>query len=215
MPELIKEACVENFSQALRAQQAGANRIELCGSLEHDGLTPDLNELKYCLNRLQIPTKVMIRHRAGNFVYDQHDEIRIFEDLESCKQIGATQFVFGAMLESGELDVDLIQKFADRLGESSDSRITIHKAIDSTNKPLQELKRLMSISKVDSILSSGQQQTALAGASLLKQMKRMCIGRLKLIAAGKITSENLALVHRVLGFKEYHGRKIVRALDDC
>ena len=38
--KIIKEVCVETYREALFAEQLGADRIELCSSLDQDGLTP-------------------------------------------------------------------------------------------------------------------------------------------------------------------------------
>ena len=42
---VVKEVCVDNLKDAVRAYEAGANRIEYCSDLDQDGLTPDLDEL--------------------------------------------------------------------------------------------------------------------------------------------------------------------------
>ena len=39
--DIIKEACVEGYQEAIQAKKLGADRIELCSSLNEDGLTPD------------------------------------------------------------------------------------------------------------------------------------------------------------------------------
>ena len=210
MPSIIKEACVENFEQALQAQRLGADRVELCGSLNQDGLTPDLTELELCLNELQIGTKVMIRHRPGDFCYDEDDQRRIFEDLEKCQRLGATKFVFGALTESKKLDIPLLRRFAGQLEAHEDSGLTIHKAIDDSIQPLEDLEALKQIANVDSVLSSGQQPTALQGAAMLHRMQAVCSDHFNLIAAGKITRGNLDEVHRTLNLREYHGRRIVQ-----
>ena len=38
--QIIKEVCVDSLEEALKAEKNGANRIELCGRLDLDGLTP-------------------------------------------------------------------------------------------------------------------------------------------------------------------------------
>ena len=39
---VVKEVCVDNLKDAVRAYEAGANRIEYCSNLEQDGLTPNI-----------------------------------------------------------------------------------------------------------------------------------------------------------------------------
>ena len=62
------EAYVETLEQSLAAQEAGADRLELCGPGE-GGLTPSIEVLTSVLEKLKIPTHVMIRPRSGDFCY--------------------------------------------------------------------------------------------------------------------------------------------------
>ena len=80
MRNIVKEACVERLDEAILAEKNGANRIELCSRLDLDGLTPHRNMIKDVINSVKIPVKVMIRPRAGNFVY--HDqELDVMKDI--------------------------------------------------------------------------------------------------------------------------------------
>ena len=68
--QIVKESCVESLSEALKAEQNGADRIELCSRLDLGGLTPNRELIRHVSSRLSIPIKVMIRPRAGNFIYN-------------------------------------------------------------------------------------------------------------------------------------------------
>ena len=67
----IKEACVETLEQAVIAERKGADRLEFCAYLAFDGLTPAPDLVKAVLNVVNIPVRVMIRPRNGNFVYNE------------------------------------------------------------------------------------------------------------------------------------------------
>ena len=69
----IREACVEGLGQALAAQKQGADRIELCANLSEDGLTPEIDVIMAASEQLDIPIRVMIRPRAGDFVYSKEE----------------------------------------------------------------------------------------------------------------------------------------------
>tara|TARA_A100001011_G_scaffold306054_1_gene320885 strand:+ start:24137 stop:24283 length:147 start_codon:yes stop_codon:yes gene_type:complete len=43
---MIVEICANNFQSALNAQEAGADRIELCSELAVGGITPNYGLLK-------------------------------------------------------------------------------------------------------------------------------------------------------------------------
>jgi copper homeostasis protein len=53
----------------MKTEKNGATQIELCADLANDGLTPDYDLIKEVKSKVKIPVKVMIRPRAGNFVY--------------------------------------------------------------------------------------------------------------------------------------------------
>ncbi len=69
---MFVEAYVETVEQALEAERAGANRLELCGPGE-GGLTPSVEMITSILKAVEIPTHVMIRPRAGDFNYSAEE----------------------------------------------------------------------------------------------------------------------------------------------
>ncbi|KAK0465551.1 copper homeostasis CutC domain-containing protein [Desarmillaria tabescens] len=81
------EVCVDSVQSAKKLVQAGADRLELCGNLGlGGGTTPSLGLLKAVLKAApDVPIMVMIRPRAGDFLYsgDELDvmlqDIRIFK----------------------------------------------------------------------------------------------------------------------------------------
>jgi copper homeostasis protein len=74
----LEIACF-NYESALIAQQGGANRVELCASYQDGGLTPDPETVNQTMSNLHIEVYVMIRPRAGNFVYSPAE----FEQMKS------------------------------------------------------------------------------------------------------------------------------------
>ncbi|MGB4480480.1 MAG: copper homeostasis protein CutC, partial [Caldicoprobacterales bacterium] len=70
---ILKEACVGSFFDAKKAEQLGADRIELCDNLGEGGTTPSLGTIKMAKESLSIPVFTIIRPRGGNFVYSQEE----------------------------------------------------------------------------------------------------------------------------------------------
>src|SRR5712691_13487272 len=66
---VLIEAAVESLDAALAAAEGGAHRLELCTDLAHGGTTPDVQLLRECRSQLVIPIFVLVRPRAGDFVY--------------------------------------------------------------------------------------------------------------------------------------------------
>ena len=203
---LVLESCVETLKEAITAEKNGASKIELCENLFLSGLTPDRRLIKEVLSKINIPLKVMIRPRGGDYLYSNSDFEKMISDIRFCREVGVPEIVTGILTKENGLDIHrlkIIGSFATPM------KITIHKCIDETNDPLEEIEKLLSVPQVKSILSSGKAKTALEGKALLRKMIKSFQKRLNIIPAGKITRKNLSLVHRELGAKQYHGRKIV------
>ena len=206
MRNIVKEACVERLDEAILAEKNGANRIELCSRLDLDGLTPHRNMIKDVINSVKIPVKVMIRPRGGNFVYHDQELDVMKDDILYCKRVNVSGIVFGVLKEDKTVDLIATRLLSDM---ATGLEITFHKAIDEVSSICTELDRLRSIQAVTNILTSGGADSAMEGSDTLKEMVTRYKGQLTIIAAGKITEQNLIKVRQLTGAQEYHGRKIV------
>lgn len=115
------EIAVFGYANAIRAYQAGVQRIELNapGSYKAGGLTPDVSELLSCKPTVKIPIRIMIRprgapHKCGelDFVYKRAEKqamrksIEAFKDAQVMNPITGDGFVFGALRLSKSAEVD-------------------------------------------------------------------------------------------------------------
>ena len=82
-----------------------------------------------------------------------------------------------------------------------------HKAIDETPDYAEAVRSLSSQGLIDRVLTSGQQETALAGLERIRELQD--IPNLEVVAAGRITKENLAELAGQLKVTSFHGKKIV------
>ena len=206
MRNIVKEACVERLDEAILAEKNGAHRIELCSRLDLDGLTPHRNMIKDVINSVKIPVKVMIRPRAGNFVYHDQELDLMKDDILYCQRVNVSGIVFGFLKEDKTVDLIATRLLSDI---ATGLEITFHKAIDEVSSIFTELDRLRNIQAVTNILTSGGADSAMEGSDTLKEMVTRYKGQLTIIAAGKITEQNIVKVHELIGAQEYHGRKIV------
>ncbi|MCB0277882.1 MAG: copper homeostasis protein CutC [Calditrichaeota bacterium] len=202
----ICEACVETIEQAITAEKHGADRIEFCADLGQDGLTPAVDDVQELQTLLNIPIKVMIRCRSGNFIYSSDEIAEMLDEIHQFQLIGIRDFVFGALDRKNHIDLAAIQKINQKAG---DCRFTFHKAIDLCDDPLAELEKLAPFNCFDSILTSGKKPTAIEGNKLINQMHGRFGKRFSIIAAGKITTENITELRKRLFVNEFHGRLIV------
>lgn len=195
---MIIEVCVTDLVSARLAQEAGADRIEVCTSLELGGLTPSYGLLQQLKKHISIPIHVLLRPRAGDFMYSE-EELKVIElDLIFCKELGVAGVVLGALQPDATIDLDVIKKLKEL---ANGMHVTFHRAFDWVPNPmtaLQDLERL----GITTILSSGQQATAEKGISLLKEMNALATKTQVMPGAG-ISPNNVSLFIEN-GFKSIH-----------
>ena len=209
MQEFCKEVCVDNVRDAMRAVDLGANRIEYCSKLSEEGLTPDIEDVKYLLKNMKIPLRIMIRPHSKSFNYSEQDISIMLRDISNFKKIDVDGIVIGCLKEDDEIDIKKINLLIEK---ARPLKVIFHKAIDITSDPLKSLKNLIKYSNINGVLTSGGFKKAEDGVKLLKKMLDICPINFELIIAGKITSENINKINQKLSAKFYHGKKIVGVL---
>ena len=195
----LLEICVDSLPSALIAQEAGADRIELCSGLDVGGLTPDHALFTLARNKLSIPIHVLIRPRSGNFVYDILDLEVMTESIHTFKSQGADGLVVGALTEQQELDKAVMRQL---LKAAEPLPVTFHRAFDQLEQPLEALSFLME-EGVQRILTSGQQTKAIDGIPLLQQVVEKVAGKLIVLPGGGVSSQNVEQLLAV-GMQEVH-----------
>ena len=207
--KIIKEACVETLEQAIAAEKKGAHRIELCGRLDLGGITPDYELIRTCLQNLNIPIKVMIRPRGGNFIYTEEEYQSMLSDIEVCKKLGVEEYVFGILKNDNSIDIDRMMSLSANVDNAP---VTFHKAIDELSDFKFAIEQLKKIPQVKYILTSGLASTAMEGKDVLIQMIDLAKSDIQIVVAGKVTNENIDALHAIVNAHEYHGRLIVGKL---
>ena len=200
------EACLEGLNQALRAEKQGADRIELCAHLDLDGLTPNRKTIKEVYHKCKIPVRVIIRPRAGNFIYSNLELEDMKASISFCKKIGVEGVVFGITTDKGMLDIEKIEELTSL---AFPLKVTIHKAIDAVLDPISELEKLMSIKGISAVLTSGKAETWFDGQELIKKLIKKSGKQIEIIACGKVTNDNVEIANKVLNSSAYHGKLIV------
>lgn len=215
----IIESCVSTLEEAIIAEERGADQIELCARLDLDGLTPSRDLTQKAMETLNIPVKVMIRPRDGDFNYHEEDCARIKQHIDMMKALGVRRYVYGS-LRNDSLDLQDMTEVYDYItsGDYPLESFTIHKSIDLCADLLHEVDRLLNSPFLRSltnnrtalsILSSGGAATAKEGHSVLRAMVRRASSKITIIAAGKVTSANLPELHSLIEAPAYHGRRII------
>ena len=197
------EVCVVSFEQAIAAEQHGAARLELCSRLETEGMTPDASLLSNILEKVNIPVRIMIRETEVGFESDAAILEKMKSAISQLKLLSIEGFVIG-LLKNNRLDREAIKELIECCLPKP---VTVHKAIDYSQDVDEDLKWLNQFDNVDTILTSGGHGTALQGIDQIIKMKS--VFDRDIMAAGKITNDQLPALHKSLGLTWYHGRNIL------
>ncbi len=198
------EICVESLEGARAAVQAGITRIELCTGLELGGLTPSPGMVEAVLE-LPIETVVLIRPRAGDFVYDALEVEVMARDIRILRDMGVNAFAIGALRPVGSLDRDCLERLigaADVPGKAAAS-FCCHRAFDGARDPSASLELLVELG-FDRLLTSGQKQDAFIGAPLIAELVRKAPSSLAIMPGGGIRPHNLVEILRTTGAQNIH-----------
>lgn len=195
---MIIEVCAESYEYAVKAEKAGADRIELCKDLHLDGLTPDYESSKRTIDTLDIPVFILIRPRGGDFIYS-HEEFELMKrDILKFKKMGCKGIVSGVLNDDNTID---IKKTKELVELSRPLEFTFHRAFDKVNNPLNEIENLIELG-IDRVLTSGQKDKAIDGLVLLKQLNSISKNRIKIMPGSGINKSNIV---NFVNFEEIHG----------
>ena len=195
---MIIEVCAESYEYAMKAEKAGADRIELCKDLQLDGLTPNYETAKRTINSLNIPVFILIRPREGDFIYSYEEFELMKNDIVKFKEIGCKGIVSGVLNDDKSID---IKRTKELLELSRPLEFTFHRAFDVVSDPLKEIKNLIRLG-VDRILTSGQKDKAIEGLDLLLELKRISNNGILIMPGSGISNSNYMNFN---SFNEIHG----------
>lgn len=183
------EIAIEDASHALKAEQLGATRIELCANLAEGGLTPSVGLARATVLQTKLPVYAMLRPRTGNFTYTDLEIEQILFDLEALSFTGIKGIVFGALTEDAYIDEKLVTMLKQKSQESG-LGFTFHRAIDACKKPMEAIDFLSNIG-VEQILTSGGATTAPQGIFLIEEFIKRAAGKLDVVAGSGINAKNI------------------------
>lgn len=198
------EVCVFNRDDAYLAQEAGAMRLELCANYAEGGITPPMQDLEAWAGlsdreALTIPSLVMLRPRAGDFIYTKNEKRWIMDMIHRIGKLGFQGVVLGSLLKKGSkitLDTQFLST-ASLLVHSLGMEMVLHRCFDELSTPFNAVSEAQ-LCGVDRILTAW----GLKSMETLK-MLRWHASEISIMPGGGI---RLANINRYtdLGFKELH-----------
>lgn len=198
---MMLEIAANSIASALAAQEGGANRVELCAALELGGLTPSHAQIALARERLHIPLYVLIRPRAGDFLYSDLECEAMQRDIETCVALGCDGVVLGVLDAEGRVDSARCRPLITAAGKLG---VTFHRAFDLTRDPTQALEDIVALG-CERVLTSGTRARAVEGAAVIRDLVTQAAGRIAVMPGAGVTAQNIAALAAATGAHEFHG----------
>ncbi len=196
----ILEIAANSVASALAAQEGGADRIELVSALELGGLTPSHATIALARERLRIPVYVLIRPRAGDFLYNDFECETMLRDIETCKSLGCDGVVIGVLDADGDVDVARCRTLIDAAGNLG---VTFHRAFDQTRDHPRAFEDVIALG-CERVLTSGGCTRAIDGVNVIADLVARANDRIAVMPGAGIDEHNIAAVRAATGATEFH-----------
>ncbi|MDR6986099.1 copper homeostasis protein [Paenarthrobacter nitroguajacolicus] len=211
------EIAVVSAAGAGVAAAEGANRVELCSSLELGGITPSQGLMEASMEHVdgRLEIHPLIRSRPGDFLYSASDVDTMVHEVRHLLAQGAHGVVVGALTPAREVDVHTIQRLVEAAKEANpEAQLTFHRAIDQSKDPLAALDQLLELG-FTRVLTSGHEATAGLGLSTLTTMAERVGHTLQIMAGGGLSLDDIPAMHRA-GLSAVHlsAKKTVSTLGE-
>lgn len=183
------EICVDNHQSITNAQKAGADRLELCSALGVEGLTPSPSLVTFAKENFTGSLQTMIRHRAGDFYYDDIDQQIMLADCKLMLELGVGGIVIGALTKDNQVDSEFLKPFIE-LTKKAGKKLTFHREIDLADDMNQATKEIISLG-FNRILTSGGARNVTAGIDSIKTLQQNFGDQIQIMPGGGINSANV------------------------
>ena len=146
----LLEVIALHASDAERAEAGGADRVELCGTLDDGGFSPEPALVEKVRAATSVQLRVMVRLRTG-FGTDGGEAARLKGLMASYADAGADGMVLGFLNGLGEVDAQVVSE----LIADGDWPWPFHRAIDSCLYPDRGWVLLRRLPRLDQVLTAG------------------------------------------------------------
>lgn len=197
---MLLEVVVYNIESALRAQQGGADRIELCDNPAEGGTTPSYGIIEAVRQNISMDVYVMIRPRGGDFLYTNYEFHSMKRDIYQCQKLSVDGIVLGILTPEGRIDKKRCKELIDI---ARPLKVTCHRAFDMTRDPFEAFEDCIEIG-FHRILTSGRQPQALAGADLIGELINKANGRIAIMPGSGVNENTVQEIIRKANCKEIH-----------
>lgn len=194
------ECCVDSVESAIAAKKGGADRLELCSALVIGGLSPSQALYRKIREQADIPIRVLLRPRFGDFCYTDYEHEILKEEVRSFCRLGADGIVIGTMKPDGTLNLEQMKELME---ETQGMTVTLHRAFDMCQDPFQTLEEAKRLG-IHTILTSGQKNVCTEGMDLLKELVEQAQGKTEILVGGGVDASVLPVLAEKTKAKAFH-----------
>ena len=206
----IIEVCANSAQSCVEAEAGGAARVELCAAIPEGGTTPSYGEIMMARELTsQIAIHVLIRPRAGDFLYTEAEVGAMLHDIKAAQSLRVQGVVLGCLTPDGDIDEPLLDRL---IAAARPLSITFHRAFDVCRDPHHALESLIRHG-IDRVLTSGQEATAVEGIPLLRDLVQQADGRIIIMPGCGVRANNIARIEAETGAQEFHtsARRVIES----
>jgi copper homeostasis protein len=182
----LELACF-NLESSRIAAAVGVHRLELCEDYTCGGLTPSMEYFREARKVFPNDIFVMIRPRAGDYIFSDAEFNLMLQDVEKFKAAGANGFVSGFFTPSGAINEEQLKRFVEACHPLP---VTFHRSFDLLPDWKSGLDLLIQHG-CTRLLTSGDGPTAYDGRMRLKEMMDHAGTKLLILPGGGIRSSNI------------------------
>ncbi|NDA61135.1 MAG: copper homeostasis protein CutC [Chitinophagia bacterium] len=196
----LLEIAVFNFQSAVIAENAGADRIELCDNPAEGGTTPSYGYLIKTIETISIPVFPIIRPRGGDFLYSTEEWEIVLKDIAICKELGFSGIVTGSLQANGSVHLNQLQMAVDK---AYPMQVTFHRAFDRVANPFEAMEQIINAG-CSRILTSGGYPEVMEGIALLSTLVQQANNRIIIMPGSGVRSTNISKIQHITGAVEFH-----------
>ncbi|GAB3622901.1 copper homeostasis protein CutC [Mariniluteicoccus endophyticus] len=195
----LLEVIALHADDARRAEEGGADRVEVVGTIDHDGMSPTPDVVKAVRAATSIEVRVTLRLREG-FGTDGGEFVRLHGLAASYVDAGADGIVLGFLNGHGEVDLEVCNALLDE----GDWPFTFHRAIDSAFDTDKAWRAVRTLPRLDQVLTAGSARDVEHGLDdLLSRAKASPEEAALMMVGGGLQPEHVAWLARA-GVRAFH-----------
>jgi copper homeostasis protein len=187
------EVVVLSLADAEAAQAGGADRVQVIGRMDSEGLSPEPRLVSALRRTTDLPMRTMVRLSDG-FSTTGGELTRLIGLAEEYLSLGAEGLVFGFLDADLEIDLEITGALVDAIGGAP---WAFHRAIDQALDYRRAWRQVKQLPGLDAVLTAGSASGGSAGTEeLLTRAKEDAdVARLAVVA-GALESDQVPWLSR-------------------